>query len=659
MLENMHLLRPDALWLALLALPLILLLKRIVPAAGSWSKVIDPALLPFMLEGHQQHERRGGQWLIVLGWLLLVLGVAGPSFSKIDVPVFQKADALVLVLDLSASMDATDIQPSRVQRARQKIRDLLAERKEGVTGLVVFAGDTHVVAPLTDDRRTIENLLPALSTDIMPLPGAEAASALRAAAKLLGAAGVANGQILLLTDGMPKFDPEDVLDELQQAGATVNILGIGTAAGAPIPIASGGFMRERDGDIVVPRLDADALKNYAAQLGGRYVNISLDNSDLDTLSGVTLLEDPGQVQLDRKTDTWLDQGNWLALVVALGLLPLFRRGALALLLLMPLLVSDPALAQTPNNPALQAKPVPMSPAAPSATPGEAKSGQAASNETAANSSGFAGLWRTPDQQGAAAMAEGKPAQAAQLFENNAWRGTAHYEAEDWLNAADSFGRDVGADALYNKGNALAKAGEFQRALEAYDASLAEKPQQADALRNRDLVEQLLQQQENEQSKQGDDGDQGEKNEAEPDDQEGSTAGSQGTDSQKQSNNDTDAASPQNNDESNADSAEQTEGGSEGDGDADAGGQQQSGGQSGVEGTSQGQDGLSDAMAEQLQAQTQEQMRKFDAALEEQQALEQWLRRVPDDPGGLLRRKFRYESIQRLRKGEEPDEDVRW
>ncbi len=658
MLENMHLLRPDALWLALLAVPLLLLLKRIVPAAGSWSKVIDPALLPYMLEGRQQRERSGLHWLVVLGWLLLVLGIAGPSFSKIDVPVFQKADALVLVLDLSASMDAKDVQPSRIQRARQKIRDLLADRKEGVTGLVVYAGDTHVVAPLTDDRRTIENLLPALSTDIMPLPGSDSASALRAAAKLLGAAGVANGQILLLTDGMPTFDPEDVRDALQQANASVDILGVGTAAGAPIPLASGGFMRERDGDIVVPRLDARALQEYAAQLGGRYADISLDDSDLDTLNGVAVLEDPGEVQLDRKTDTWLDQGNWLALLVALGLVPLFRRGALAVVLLLPILTADPAFAQAPSNPALPPPPSAVSPVAANANTTE--SADAVTQlQTSSDGSRFMGLWQTPDQQGAAAMAKNQPARAAQLFEDNAWRGTAHYKAEDWLKAADSFSRDDSADALYNKGNALAKAGEFQRALEAYSASLAKKPQQADALRNRDLVQQLLQQQENEQSKQGDDGDQGEKNEAEPDDQEGSTAGSQGTDSQKQSNNDSDAASPQNNDESNADSAEQTEGGSEGEGDADAGGQQQSGGQSGVEGTSQGQDSMSEAMAEQLQAETQEQMRKFDAALEEQQALEQWLRRVPDDPGGLLRRKFRYESIQRLRKGEEPDENVRW
>ena len=633
--DSFTLLRPQALWLLLLIPPAALLLWRAVQAAGSWTKAIDPILLPHLIEGETSAAHRRGPLFVALAMLLAVLAIAGPSFEKIEVPVFQRADALVLVLDLSASMSATDIQPSRVRRARQKILDLLAERTEGVTGLVVYAGDAHVVAPLTDDRRTIENLLPALDPSIMPVPGSNAESALAIAASLLGAAGVANGQILLLTDDMPKFDPDNVRSALADANADLSILGIGTAAGAPIPRADGGFIRSSNGEIVVPTLAAGELQNIANALGGRYATVSVDNSDINQLSQFRVLNEDGEVQLDRKTDTWLDQGNWLALALALALLPLFRRGALALLLILPLLQADPVSAQAlkPTEKDLQPP---------------------ANGLSIANT-----LWQTADQQGAKALAEGDAGKAAQLFENSAWRGTAQYLAQDWLEAANSFGKDPSADGLYNMGNALAKAGEFQRALEAYDKSLAIQPNQADALRNRDLVEQLLQQQENQQSKQGDDGDQSDGDEANPEEQEGSTAGSQGTDSQQQSNNDSDAASPDDQQDSDADSAEQSEGGSESQSDADADGSQQSGGQSAVEGTSEGSDEMSDALDEKMDAQTQAQMAKFDEALEKQQALEQWLRRVPDDPGGLLRRKFRYESIQRLRRGEEPDEDIRW
>ena len=614
---DFNLLHNNALWLLLLIPPAALLLWSVFSNSANWSKVIDANLLPHLLSETGRGRRRPFHWL-ALAWLILtVMAMAGPSFEKIEVPVFQRADALVIILDLSASMSAADIQPSRVQRAKQKILDLLESRQEGVTGLVVYAGDAHVVAPLTDDRRTIENLLTALDPSIMPLPGSNATAALLLGADLLSAAGVANGQLLLITDGMPKFDPSDILPALKATGAEVAILGVGTDTGAPIPRPDGGFLRSESGDIVVPRLDARELGRYAAALNGQFEPVALDNSDLDRLLTRTVVED-GEIALDRETDTWVDQGNWLALALGIALLPLFRRGALAVLLLVPLLAPDTATAQILDE-----------------------------------------LWQTRDQQGAQALQQGDSATAAQLFEDPAWRGTAQYADEQWLKAADSFGRGDDADSLYNQGNALAKAGELNRALEAYDQALALEPNASDALRNRDLVEQLLQQQENQQSKAGDDGEQGEDNEAEQQDQQGSTAGSQGSDSQQQSSNDADSAAPQEGENSTSDSADQNEGSSDSQSQGDPSNGEQAGGNSATEGVADGQDALSDEMQAKLDAQTQEQMGKFDAGLEKQQALEQWLRRVPDDPGGLLQRKFRYETIQRLRRGEEPDEDVRW
>ena len=614
---DFNLLHNNALWLLLLIPPAALLLWRVFSNSANWSKVIDANLLPHLLSETGRGRRRPFHWL-ALAWLILtVMAMAGPSFEKIEVPVFQRADALVIILDLSASMSAADIQPSRVQRAKQKILDLLESRQEGVTGLVVYAGDAHVVAPLTDDRRTIENLLTALDPSIMPLPGSNATAALLLGSDLLSAAGVANGQLLLITDGMPKFDPSDILPALKATGAEVAILGVGTDTGAPIPRPDGGFLRSESGDIVVPRLDARELGRYAAALNGQFEPVALDNSDLDRLLTRTVVED-GEIALDRETDTWVDQGNWLALALGIALLPLFRRGALAVLFLVPLLAPDTATAQILDE-----------------------------------------LWQTRDQQGAQALQQGDSATAAQLFEDPAWRGTAQYADEQWLKAADSFGRGDDADSLYNQGNALAKAGELNRALEAYDQALALEPNASDALRNRDLVEQLLQQQENQQSKGGDDGEQGEDNEAEQQDQQGSTAGSQGSDSQQQSSNDADSAAPQEGENSTSDSADQNEGSSDSQSQGDPSNGEQAGGNSATEGVADGQDALSDEMQAKLDAQTQEQMGKFDAGLEKQQALEQWLRRVPDDPGGLLQRKFRYETIQRLRRGEEPDEDVRW
>ena len=609
---SFNVLHPQAFWLLVILPPVIMLVWRSVRSSANWSKVIDAHLLSHLISDDGTGASPRGHWWAALWLSLLILAVAGPSFTKIDVPVFQRADALVIVLDLSASMAAADIQPSRVQRAKQKIMDLLTQREEGVTGLVVYAGDAHVVAPLTDDRRTVENLLTALSPAIMPLPGSNATEALERSLALLQTAGAANGQILLMTDGMPKFEPSRVANQFESGRVKLSILGIGTPIGAPIPRSDGGFLRDDNGNIVIPGLDSDELKGYASALGGRYAEISLDSRDISALTSDDGVLDPGEIAMDRETDTWLDQGNWLALFLALTLLPLFRRGALAALLLIPLLIPHPAEAQT-----------------------------------------FSNLWQTRDQQGAAALESGDPEKAALLFEDSDWRGAAHYAAEQWDKAADEFSKTKSADNWYNQGNALALAGDLNGALQAYDASLAIEPEAGDTLRNRDIVEQLLQQQDP-QSQQGEDGEQGDSGENESDNSQQGNSEEDDANSQNQQGDGSESDSSQQSEGSSGDQNEQQAGDSESNSSSQAETEQ-----SGDQQSDNGNDALSEEMQARLDEQTREQMGKFDAGLEKQQALEQWLRRVPDDPGGLLQRKFRYETIQRLRQGEEPDEDVSW
>ena len=608
--DGFNLLRPQALWLLFALPPALFMLWRSVKTSASWAKVIDSHLLPHLMSGNTKRGKKMGHWWTLLWLVMAIITIAGPSLEKIDVPVFQRADALVIVLDLSASMSAADIQPSRVQRAKQKILDLLARRDEGVTGLVVYAGDAHVVAPLTDDRRTIENLLSALTPDIMPLPGSNVIAALEVATGLLQTAGVANGQVLLITDGMPKFQAREISDELAAARAELAILGVGTRSGAPIPRPDGGFLRRENGEIVIPSFEPRVLADHAGALGGRFTEITLDNRDLDLLLQRSPTLDLGEIALDRETDSWLDHSNWLALILGLSLLPLFRRGALAAFLIVPLLSPSPASAQL-----------------------------------------LSGLWQTQDQQGARALEQGDAKAAANLFEDNAWRGTAQYAAENWQDAADSFKKGDDADHWYNQGNALAMSGKLEQALEAFNQSLALMPEADDALRNRELVEQLLKQQEQqsqEDQERQQDSDNDESSDAEDEssdqNQEGESQEQNSEDSQSNSDGD---PSQQNDADGDSESPSPQEGETR---DSESATEDQTG---------QDTTPLSEEMQARLDAKTEEQMGKFDAGLEKQQALEQWLRRVPDDPGGLLQRKFRYETIQRLRQGEEPDEDVRW
>jgi Ca-activated chloride channel family protein len=284
MIDGFHLLRPDLLW-ALLACPLVALAlwyRRV--NQGDWTKVIDAELLPYLLPDQNAKAQRSRVWIPTLLLALITLGAAGPSLQRVELPVIKRADALVIALDLSASMLAADVQPSRVQRARQKILDLLDTREEGVTGLVVFAGDAHVVTPLTDDTRTIANLMPALSPAIMPLPGADATSAIELAAELLLTAGAQGGHILLMTDGLPGFESNRARSALDDSGASLAILGIGTTTGAPIPLPNGGFLKDNAGEIVIPALERDQLATVAQELDAPYEEVRLDEQDIEALT---------------------------------------------------------------------------------------------------------------------------------------------------------------------------------------------------------------------------------------------------------------------------------------------------------------------------------------------------------------------------------------
>ena len=587
MMMALHFIRPELLWLLPVVLPLILLAWRKQSSGGDWAKAIDSELLPHLVAS----EGSSGSRLRQLWWLalpLLVFGASGPSLERTELPVFEKSDALVIVLDLSRSMWATDTQPSRIRRARQKVMDVLDLRSEGVTGMVVFAGDAHVVTPLTDDTRTIENLLSALAPDIMPLPGSNATEALGLAASLLETSGLTNGSVLLITDGLPKLSTSQVSDLLKPVGAALSILIVGTETGAPIPLPDGGFLRDDSDQIVIPAVDKRMIQQIASNLDAKSASVSVDSSDLAYLLSGTESSMTSDDSLERKTDTWVDLGYWLAIAAALLLLPLFRRGALSALVFAVLLTdAEPAQANPLEN-----------------------------------------FWSTPDQKGASALADGDPALAATLFEAPEWRGTAQYEAGNFESSSAEFGKLESTDSLYNRGNALALAGDLKAAIESYDKSLALSPERQDAITNRELVKSLLEQQEQEQ--QGNDQD----SDSDQSDQDGESQ-------------DSESESAQQDQDSQSDSQE---------GDSEPSDQQPSDQESQQNGNAEMAEGLSPSDLEEA---TQEQLARFDEALEEQQALEQWLRRVPDDPGGLLRRKFRYQTIQRLRNGEEPDEDVRW
>ncbi|WP_116364378.1 VWA domain-containing protein [Parahaliea mediterranea] len=648
--EGLHFLRPEWLWALLPAALLGLGLFAARRRSGSWSAVIDPELLRHLVaESNAAKKRNALPWLL-LAWALACVALAGPSLHKIPQPVAQREDALVVILDLSYSMKAADLAPSRLDRARQKILDLLAARDEGQTALVAFAGDAHVVTPLTDDKATIANLLPALNPDMMPVPGSDAAGAVSLALELLHSGGARHGRLLLLTDGVAWRQHDAIAEAVSDAGAALTILGIGTRSGAPLPLPDGGFLKDAQGSIVVPGLERAELTRLARQSGGRYLDMQVDNADLQQITSPLSL--PGQERLsaaERRADHWEDQGYLLIMLLLPVALLLFRRGVvLGLLALLWLGQPGPAQAQ-----ALQQHQAPTQPQAQSQNQNPSQNpAENAAQPGAWQPSLWNDLWLTPDQQGQRALQAGDFDAASTLFDSAPWAGTAAFKAGDFDAAAKRFAEGDSADDWYNRGNALARAGELDAAIEAYRESLKRQPGQADAEANIELLEQVKQQQQ-EQQQNAQNPNQGDNKQNPP----------QNNDGQQDSQGPKDKQNPadpgqQNGDQSQDQQDQQDPGQSPAQQPAPEDANQQEKAPEQAPGQApQPEPQAGDPEEQPGQAQASAEPSAEQA--ERDQALEQWLRRVPDDPSGLLREKFRFESRQRQQQGDTPRDDQNW
>ena len=617
-IAQFHFLRPIWLTALLPALILWLFFWRQKNRAINWRGAINPSLLDHLLEDSEHSSPRWPWLLLLIAWLLSCIAMAGPSWQKIPQPVHQKQDGLVIVIDLSLSMYAEDIKPSRLTRAQHKVLDILNQRNEGMTALIAYSGDAHVVSPLSDDNKTIANLLPALTPDMMPVYGSNPVAAVKLARQLFANAGLNNGRLLLISDEITERNSDDISEQLEDTNIELSILGIGTETGAPIPTGNG-FLKDGDGSIVTPQLHRNRFEQLAAKTQGRYTDVTLDDKDLAFLLPPIDLELEQNTRLtDRESDQWRDHGPLLALL----LLPLaalaFRRGWL---LLLPLLL----IFESPKSVAFE----------------------------------WQDLWQTADQQGQQLLEQGDAKQAAKTFKNPDWQGAANYRDGNYKDALKTFEKKNDALSLYNQANALARDQKLEKAIERYQQALEKAPHLEDAQFNKDLLEKLLEQQ-----KQQQDGDQDNEQQDQNGDQQGEQPGNQGQDQNDQQSDDQNDSDQQQKDGSPSDSNENND-----DDKNDSNNQNQS--DNSPEQTPEPQSNQSEQEQEQEQEQNpssaeqqqqeqqlseaQQQAAKEEAeqqAAKQQQATERWLRQIPDDPSGLLRRKFKYQH--QLRRGEQLD-----
>jgi len=456
-----HFLRPGWLLALLPAALLWLLLGRRGNVERQWRKVIAPHLLAHLWVGSKVRRRFRPLHLTVLFLVLGATGLAGPTWEREISPFAEETAPLIIALDLSSSMNAVDIQPTRLERAKQKVRDLLALRTGARSALIAYAGSAHIVLPLTDDTGVFETFLAGLSSEVMPVAGKDPALALALAEELLADETVP-GSILFLADGIAGKHTATFVDHARRSSDEVLVLAVGTRDGGPIRKGDDGFETDASGRRVVATLDIEGLEALEGQAGAFVAGVTVDDADVGRIQR-RVQSHLREVRQQDETARWKDRGYWLAVPVALLTLLWFRKGwtirwsAAALVLLVTV-------------------------------PGCAPAGRADFR--------FIDLWRTADQQGRRQFERGDYPGAAERFDNPMWKGVAHYRAGEFEQAADSFARLATVEASFNLGNAYAMLGRYEEALSAYEAALADQPEWTVAAENRDRILAELKRQEN-------------------------------------------------------------------------------------------------------------------------------------------------------------------
>ncbi|QOL25091.1 VWA domain-containing protein [Thalassotalea sp. LPB0316] len=379
-----------------------------------------------------------------MAWVLLatiIVVMMGPSWQRQPSPFLEDASVLFVVLDASESMATEDIQPSRIERAKHKIEDLLNQRDSGYTSLIVYAGSAHTVLPLTNDKDILINYLSGVTPEIMPKQGKFADNAL-AIIEQVPIDDTTPATVLLISDGLTETDQKAFTAFFDKYPYQLLVYGVGLT------------QQEQDAQgVSYATLDERSLTALASDTGGYYQKITIDKTDVDTLVSKTK---NFFVVADEKHAPWIDGGYWLIFPAMLFYLLWFRKGWsirwTSFVFALVLLPSTPSYAQ----------------------------------ETS-----FIEQWVTPNQQGQWYFYTGQYGKAARAFENTHWKATSYYMNEEWELAAQYFSRLKTKEARFALGNSYAHNESYWEAEEVYLDLLEEYPNWPEVQNNLKLVRVII------------------------------------------------------------------------------------------------------------------------------------------------------------------------
>ncbi len=427
------------------------------------------------LPSHRRWLKAG---LVLAAAAFLSLALAGPQYGFHWQEIEQKGVDLMIALDCSKSMLARDIQPTRLDRAKREVYDLLSMLQGDRVGLIAFSGTAFLQCPLTLDYQAFHLFLSTLTPDTMPVGGTDIEAAVRTALAGFDPEAATEKAVILITDGehTGRGDPIQAAEAARDRGIKVFCIGVGSRGGVPVPNEGGGFKKDPSGGIVVTRLDEETLQKIAVLTGGTYVRSVAGDMDLDVIYTREILG-----KMERSTLTggrkqvWEDRYQW------------------ALLLAVMVLVIEMLLKSTRPKTGAVVLMVLM------CWPGFARADAL--------------------REGVAAYERGAYEEALKLFIDAQLddpdnpkilynMGNAYYRLEDYENAVHNFrlaqekgGPELKHKARYNLGNAEFRRQAFQKAIDHYQAALELAPDDLDARQNIEFVKKVMEQQKQQEQQQ--------------------------------------------------------------------------------------------------------------------------------------------------------------
>jgi len=431
-------------------------------------KFIDRHLLPYLLVNYSDKNRFFWKKILLwsLVWSCLTVALAGPRWNFKEVETLSKDQSLVILLDLSESMNGEDIKPSRLIKAKQKIEDLINLSKGVKIGLIAFAADPHMIVPITDDKEMIRQLLPSIETDLVHIQGSRLSLALDMAANMLEAEPGSNKALLVISDG--GFEDADFIEvgrKLAKKDLVIHSMGIGSVEGAPLKNYQGKMIK-KNGIPIFSKLEKENLQSLSEVGNGHYLEGSYFSQDEVFIVNELKKRAEVQVNIGKKNRIWEEHFYLFILPIIPVILWWFKRGyvlSMVLIFFIPFFKLD-------------------------ATP-------------------ISNYFKNSEEIGKEALEEGAYETAGHTFKDCYRAGVAYYKAGFFSEAEEMFRNssreDVSLQAAYNLGNSLAKQEKFKEAIAAYEDVLKKCPEHVKAKENLELVKNIMQEQESSQQGDGD------------------------------------------------------------------------------------------------------------------------------------------------------------